>query len=185
MAQLQVNPMDTFRLGGQVNSPAYGIGNAIRGVLDTARKRGLLQAQSQYQSEGANTNAILAEQRKLYDESLPAETLVIGKTKEEDRSVPHLKGQKVLVRSSGVPDDFGQMMGEQLRLSAEKMKNSENTKPKGGIFGWGSTAPATTAPVTTSPTSFVDESALLAAVAAGSIKSGDKVVVGGVPGVYE
>jgi len=43
------NPLDFFNAGvqgGQVSSPAYGVGNAIRGMLDQANKRGLIQEQA-------------------------------------------------------------------------------------------------------------------------------------------
>lgn len=50
--------------GGKTRGPS-GVGGAIRGILENARKVGLLQAQSGFQTAGANQNAILKENREI------------------------------------------------------------------------------------------------------------------------
>ncbi len=63
---LAPSPMESFGIGqsiGQANSPVTGIGMAIQNIVDDARKKGLLAAQSQFQTAGANQNAIAKETR--------------------------------------------------------------------------------------------------------------------------
>jgi hypothetical protein len=50
------SPLSAFQMGqarGRANSPVTGIGLAIQNIVDDARKKGLLQSQSQFQTEGA------------------------------------------------------------------------------------------------------------------------------------
>lgn len=43
---LSVRPMDSFRTAGRNTGPGAVIGQAIRGILDQARKKGLIEAQT-------------------------------------------------------------------------------------------------------------------------------------------
>ena len=63
---------------GAARSPVNGLGQAIRNIMDTARKKGLLQAQSQFQTEGANLNAIAKEERANLRGEEEVNQLVIG-----------------------------------------------------------------------------------------------------------
>ena len=106
-----VNPMDAFKQGqmrGSVNSPVSGIGAAIKGILADARSKGLLQAQSQFQTAGANQNAIDKEDRAATAEALPRKTIIAGATPVEDRTFNE-PGTTDIMKGSA-PDPLKQIM---------------------------------------------------------------------------
>lgn len=75
------SPLEAFQMGtarGAANSPVTGIGLAIENVVKQANAKGLLRAQSQFQSEGADRNAILKEGRAEERLDLPKPTSTIG-----------------------------------------------------------------------------------------------------------
>jgi len=97
------SPMEAFQMGqsrGTANSPVTGIGLAIQNIVDDARKKGLLAAQSQFQTEGADALAIRKEGREEANLLKPSSTKVLGATEAEDRTVEHTRGQDVIKAAS-------------------------------------------------------------------------------------
>jgi len=92
------SPLESFQMGkegGRANSPITGIGLAIQNIVDDARKKGLLKAQSQFQMEGADQNAILKEGRAEERLGLPKTTTFIGATEDQDRTYTGTRGEDV------------------------------------------------------------------------------------------
>jgi len=92
------SPMEAFAMGqarGTANSPITGIGMAIQNIVDDARKKGLLKAQSQYQTEGSNQLDILKTEREEANLLKPKETIFAGATPEQDRTITAPRGTDV------------------------------------------------------------------------------------------
>jgi hypothetical protein len=87
MPSFNLGAFEAGRTAGQARSPVTGLGEAIRGILDTARKGGLLQVQSQAQAAGSNLVNILKEGRAEERAVKPKETIIVGETKEQDRTI--------------------------------------------------------------------------------------------------
>ena len=61
------SPLEAFGIGQSMAagaSPVTGIGLAIKNIVEDARKKGLLQAQSRYQAEGSDLTNIAKETRE-------------------------------------------------------------------------------------------------------------------------
>ena len=92
------SPLEAFTMGqdiGRANSPITGIGTAIQNIVDDARKKGLLKAQSQYQTEGSNQLDILKTEREEANLLKPKETIFAGATAEQDRTITAPRGTDV------------------------------------------------------------------------------------------
>ena len=113
-------PLAAFQMGqtaGEASSPVSGLGEAIRNILDTARKGGLLQTQSAAQSAGANQNAIASEQRAAAAGELGTRTIFAGADGQREY-VTHQASEDVKalpVPQSNVWDDL-----EKFRIAQEK-----------------------------------------------------------------
>ena len=95
---LAPNPMEAFTMGqsiGKANSPVTGIGLAIQNVVDDARKRGLLKAESIYGAQATDSTNVLKENREEARLTIPKDTIFAGKTAEEDRTITAPRGSDV------------------------------------------------------------------------------------------
>jgi hypothetical protein len=114
------DPFQAFQIGsqiGKVNSPVSGLGDAIRGILDDARKKGLLQAQSQFQGEASNQVNILKEGRAEERLGLPKTTIFAGPGGERE-TVDTTRGTDV--KSLPAPDPLAAFFAESLEEGGEE-----------------------------------------------------------------
>lgn len=124
-------PLAAFQMGqtaGEASSPVSGLGEAIRNILDTARKGGLLQTQSAAQSAGANQNAIASEQRAAAAGELGTRTIFAGADGKREY-VDHKASEDVKalpVPQSNVWDDL-----EKYRIAQENRDKGVNTTTTG------------------------------------------------------
>ena len=162
MALNTLGPLAAFGVGQQIgksNSPITGIGLAIQNVVDDARKKGLLQAQSQFQTEGADILAKRKEGRAELDLLKPKTTRFIGATEAEDRIITGTRGEDVKGLSRKPFDLF------------DMIKGLQNLNLDGGQDDGGAT--------------FNSETELDAAITRGDVKIGDPVIVNGVAGTAQ
>ena len=93
------NAMGAFEAGvagGKVGSPAYGVGNAIRGMLDQARKKGLMQEQAQGNLMSSMGSSIMKQEqanRKTTTSLYDAEGNFL-------KDLSHLEGNKPIVQNA-------------------------------------------------------------------------------------
>lgn len=165
---LSLDPLAAFQTGqviGQANSPVTGIGMAIKNIVEDARQKGLLQAQSTYQAMGSDVAARAKESREEARLGLPTST-IFAKPSGETVEVPHTRGQEV--KSFPAENSLESILMEGLRGALKTGTTTNNQGPQAG------NVPA-----------FATEAELEAAVQSGSVKVGDKVIVGGVSGTYQ
>ena len=82
--------MESFQLGqagGVASSPVTGIGIAIKRVVEDAQKKGLLQAQSQFQGESSDQVNQLKEGRETERGKVFQDTIIPGATEAQDRTI--------------------------------------------------------------------------------------------------
>lgn len=87
--------MSAFQVGreiGKVNSPVSGIGDAIRNILDNARKRGLLQDQSIYQAQGSIQADAAKRTAEEAERNLPQDVTFVGASPAQDRTISTTRG---------------------------------------------------------------------------------------------
>jgi len=158
------NPMDYFqmgRAGGAARSPVMGIGSAIRGILEQSKSMGLLQAQSTYQAQGSNAVNIAKENREIAANPGRNKLNVIGRGTVKTYDIE--------------PGSHTATQPATTQTMAEKI--AELTKLKEQNQG------APTTPDSSLVFATIEEAN--AAADAGLIKSGDRIQIGTVPGVWE
>ena len=117
------SPMEAFAMGqarGTANSPITGIGMAIQNIVDDARKKGLLKAQSQYQTEGSNQNEIFKENRETERGYLPKKTIFAGATEKEDRVFNEPANVDISQQPRPPVDAFQSLLDMKAKLDAAK-----------------------------------------------------------------
>ena len=167
MASFGFDPFSAFQVGqqiGQARSPVSALGTAVRNILDDARKRGLFQAQSQAQFEQGSALDLLKRSREEAERDLPQDVLVLGDQGMPDRTVTTTRGTEVRGPSREPALSLNTVI-------AEKVRESLGNSPLQGA--------------STNIPSFATEADLNAALVAGTVKSGDRVIVGGVTGTAE
>lgn len=80
-----------FAAGGGAIGPS-SIGIAIKGILADARAKGLLKAQSEFQTAGANELDILKTNRAEENMNKPSSVFIPGTSAETDRIVDSVQG---------------------------------------------------------------------------------------------
>lgn len=127
---MNLDPMQGFQIGqaiGSARSPVTELGQTVKNIVENARKKGLLEAQSQFQTAGANQNAILKEGREEARLKLPTTTKFVGATDDQDRDVTHLRGETVKAMPKPAPLTLAQELSELQRL-----RDTQGGDTKGG-----------------------------------------------------
>lgn len=121
---LAPDPMQAFQMGqarAKANSPITGIGLAIQNIVDDARKKGLLQAQSLYQAQGTNVSNILKEERAA---TRPKTTKIVSPESGEVINTITGTGDED-VKIAPAADPFKQLMADMFGSSLKKNATSD------------------------------------------------------------
>lgn len=118
--------------GGQVNSPAFGIGSAIKGILEQAKKSNLIQQQGQ----ASIMPAIMKGGIEQAINQQPTQTHVFNANTGEQTSIPHTRGESVKTAGS-TENPMNQIMANMMQNAMPEMFGNPNAVPGGDATGAG------------------------------------------------
>lgn len=140
------NSMDVFNagvMGGQVRSPAYAIGNQIKGTLDQARKMGLIQEQSRGNIASAVASAGAKQRMETDYGNQMIETPLYGPKGNLIANIPHKRAIDPIVQKPVSAEEqlMGLYLDDELRARDEQdtpvqnNTDNKNLAPKKVING--------------------------------------------------